>query len=78
MFSNGIPPNGYCAVKSAKKPAHNLHIRDLLVDAAKEFERCPAGRPGTADEIANVAELLIKGHSCLNLSYRHGILLNIE
>ena len=23
------------------------------------FEKCPAGRPGTADEIANVAELLM-------------------
>ena len=23
------------------------------------FARCPAGRPGTADEIANVAELLM-------------------
>ena len=23
------------------------------------FARCPAGRPGTADEIANVAELLL-------------------
>lgn len=28
------------------------------------FEKCPAGRPGTADEVANVAELLLsnKGH----------------
>lgn len=25
------------------------------------FARCPAGRPGTADEIANVAELLMSG-----------------
>lgn len=23
------------------------------------FARCPAGRPGTADEVANVAELLM-------------------
>lgn len=23
--------------------------------------RCPAGRPGTADEVANVAELLLSG-----------------
>lgn len=25
------------------------------------FARCPAGRPGTADEVANVAELLLSG-----------------
>ena len=25
------------------------------------FARCPAGRPGTADEVANVAELLLRG-----------------
>ena len=25
------------------------------------FSRCPAGRPGTADEVANVAELLLSG-----------------
>ena len=25
------------------------------------FAKCPAGRPGTADEIANVAELLMSG-----------------
>ena len=25
------------------------------------FAKCPAGRPGTADEVANVAELLMSG-----------------
>ena len=25
------------------------------------FAKCPAGRPGTADEVANVAELLMGG-----------------
>lgn len=24
------------------------------------FAKCPAGRPGTADEVANVAELLMR------------------
>ena len=25
------------------------------------FAKCPTGRPGTADEVANVAELLMSG-----------------
>ena len=29
-----------------------LFIKDM-------FARCPAGRPGTADEVANVAELIM-------------------
>mgnify|MGYP000132788912 FL=1 len=27
------------------------------------FAKCPAGRPGTADEVANVAELLMSDKS---------------
>ena len=28
-----------------------------LADGLNMFAKCPAGRPGTADEVANVAEL---------------------
>jgi len=27
------------------------------------FAKCPAGRPGTADEVANIAELLMPANS---------------
>ena len=31
------------------------------------FAKCPAGRPGTADEVANVAELLMSNQGALLL-----------
>ena len=31
----------------------------VTVQYKNMFARCPAGRPGTADEVANVAELLM-------------------
>lgn len=34
------------------------------------FAKCPARRPGTADEVANVAELLMGGEGSLH--YRYG------
>ena len=31
----------------------------------KMFAKCPAGRPGTADEMANIAELLMRGNTSI-------------
>ena len=33
------------------------------------FAKCPAGRPGTADEVANAAELLMDGGATASYYY---------
>ncbi len=42
------------------------------------FAKCPAGRPGTADEVANVAELLMSDHGGATASYFYGPLKPTE
>lgn len=45
--------------KIAKMIAEKIGSEMFKIEQKTPYSKCPAGRPGTADEVANVAELLM-------------------